>query len=241
MNSKTHPQAWINQIASSLLGNQEALTSLTDVTTQPRAHQEVERKYLLGKPGQDISLIETRYMHEVTGFVTRRKFRLESAVTFAGIDQYFRARTKKIRLDARYRTGMNRGPEVTLKCKTGATCDIRTEIPMKVSGTRPESVQALFSVLFGAIDPRTKVFTLRCVGNIWTLIDTDRTRVEIVIYRYCIVGRPDTEHVFLEIESLDVEDPNDALNQVKRFESLLAIGKLRIDRSVADIFGDLVT
>lgn len=232
---------WIGAIGSTLLGTTtDGLHSLSDLSKIKRQDMEVERKYLLGKPGESIALIETAFINKITGFITTSGYPLVSKVTFSGVDQYFRARTSSRRFDVRYRIGMNRGPELTLKFKIDrSSTDVRGEVNLKVGNTRPESVQQFISALVGPLDPKALVFPLKCIGNIWVIKDKSGDEVEFVIYTYEILGRSETAHVFLEIEALENDNVETALRQIKRFERMLGIEKLRCNKSVADIFGVL--
>ncbi|HMP67353.1 MAG TPA: hypothetical protein PKA60_01215 [Candidatus Paceibacterota bacterium] len=214
------------------------LTQLVDLSDVSSETREIERKYRFPSDQEKVDVAVSELFAKVGNFVTRKKHKILNLVTFVGIDQYYIYKVGDREFQFRYRSGANRPPQVTVKYQLTAGSNLaRGEINIGVGNTDPSKVRTFMSVLAAMLTTTPIVFAVQQSGNIWIIEDKiSNGKVEVVVYRTKRFAPTPYEGVFVEIEPLEFEDVESAINVIKHYESALNLGAMVCEQSIAEMF-----
>ena len=207
-----------------------------DLSKLPIKMRETEKKYWLTKE-EKVDRAISEFLGKIGKLIYESGALIEHLSTFVGVDQCFVVRKKEARYIFRYRLGANRLPQLTVKFQINKDSNIqRGEINLNMKQEEPEKVRAFLGVIC-ALSDSYNLFTIQQSGNIWTFRDPRGELLELVVYKVADVLNPAKIKAFVEIEALNIENFQQAMELINKYEKLLGVGESVCEKSIAELFG----
>lgn len=213
-----------------------ALGEIFDLSKLPRKMMEIERKYHLTPKDGNVDFAITDFMAHFGKFLKNKNISIEKLITYAGVDQYFIIKKGRNESVFRYRVGVNRPPQLTVKFQTNRGSNlVRGEINLNIRYEEPEKVRAFMAVICG-LAASYQIFVVQQSGNIWITKDPEGKLVEVVAYKVSRIAPPGKIEAFVEIEPLNSKNIPGVIATIEKYEKALQLSDFICEESIAELF-----